>query len=183
VNGLADAVVTPGVEVVLHRAGWRKVVREQLPLAPAPALVEQCVDDLPHLVPALMAADRGMRGLPRDDHRLDQRLLLVAQVGLVGLALAHGAQPNMPLAADRPGYRTATRSGDAKTPTHSHTALSDSEEVLAFDMMCSWLRKDAPPVTRQYHARSVAMADEIGTPKSRRDACSLRETAPYGWSG
>ncbi|GAA2986595.1 hypothetical protein GCM10020227_64210 [Streptomyces flavovirens] len=43
-----------------------------------------------------MAADRGMRGLPRGDHRLDQRPLLVAHVGLVGLALAHGAQPNMP---------------------------------------------------------------------------------------
>lgn len=71
-----------------------------------------------------MAADRGMRGLPRGDHRLDQRPLLVAHVGLVGLALAHGAQPNMPTAADRPGCRTATRSGDDKTPMHSHTALS-----------------------------------------------------------
>jgi hypothetical protein len=36
-----------------------------------------------------------------------------------GLALAHGAQANMPMAADRPGCRTATRSGDGKTPIHS----------------------------------------------------------------
>ncbi|MET8538475.1 hypothetical protein ABZV67_44065, partial [Streptomyces sp. NPDC005065] len=61
----------------------------------------------------------------------DQRPLLVVHVGLVGLALAHGAQPNnMPMAADRPGYRTATRSGDDNTPMHSHTALSERELAL-----------------------------------------------------
>jgi len=44
-----------------------------------------------------------------DDHRLDQRPLLIAQVGFVGLALPHGDQPNIPIAAARPECRTATR--------------------------------------------------------------------------
>lgn len=44
--------------------------------------------------------------------------------------------------------------------------LSHGEEGLAFDTMCSWIYEDALPITRRYHARLVAMADDFGTPKS-----------------
>ncbi|WP_422129321.1 MafI family immunity protein [Streptomyces misionensis] len=44
--------------------------------------------------------------------------------------------------------------------------LSHGEEALAFDTMCSWIYEDALPVTRQYLARLVALADEMGTPRS-----------------
>jgi hypothetical protein len=37
------------------------------------SVIEQCVDDLPHLVAALVAADGGALGLPGGDHGLDQR--------------------------------------------------------------------------------------------------------------
>ncbi|MGV4927974.1 MafI family immunity protein (plasmid) [Streptomyces sp. BHT-5-2] len=44
--------------------------------------------------------------------------------------------------------------------------LSHGEEALAFDTMCSWIYEDDLPITRQYHARLVAMADEMDTPRS-----------------
>ncbi|MGC9497545.1 MafI family immunity protein [Streptomyces sp. WG7] len=44
--------------------------------------------------------------------------------------------------------------------------LSHGEEGLAFDTMCSWIYEDALPITREYHARLVVMADELGTPRS-----------------
>lgn len=44
--------------------------------------------------------------------------------------------------------------------------LSHGEEALAFDTMCSWIYEDALPITRQYHAALVAMADEMDTPRS-----------------
>ncbi|BFO18086.1 hypothetical protein SHKM778_44740 [Streptomyces sp. KM77-8] len=44
--------------------------------------------------------------------------------------------------------------------------LSHGEEALAFDTMCSWIYEDALPITRQYHASLVAMADEMDTPRS-----------------
>ncbi|WP_369360007.1 MafI family immunity protein [Streptomyces sp. cg2] len=44
--------------------------------------------------------------------------------------------------------------------------LSHGEEALAFDTMCSWIYEDDLPITRQYHARLVAMADEMDSPRS-----------------
>ncbi|MFI9830921.1 MafI family immunity protein [Streptomyces sp. NPDC051913] len=44
--------------------------------------------------------------------------------------------------------------------------LSHGEEELAFDTMCSWIYEDALPVTRQFHAALIAMADEMNTPRS-----------------
>lgn len=44
--------------------------------------------------------------------------------------------------------------------------LSHGEEALAFDTMCSWIYEDALPITRQYHARLVGLATEMGTPTS-----------------
>ncbi|WP_404198550.1 MafI family immunity protein [Streptomyces tauricus] len=44
--------------------------------------------------------------------------------------------------------------------------LSHGEEALAFDTMCSWIYEDALPITPRYLARLVAMADEMGTPRS-----------------
>ncbi|WP_369253829.1 MafI family immunity protein [Streptomyces sp. R35] len=44
--------------------------------------------------------------------------------------------------------------------------LSHGEEALAFDTMCSWIYENALPITRQYLDRLVAMADEMGTPRS-----------------
>ncbi|MDQ0578791.1 hypothetical protein [Streptomyces rishiriensis] len=32
--------------------------------------------------------------------------------------------------------------------------------------MCSWIYEDALPITRQYHARLLAGADEMDTPRS-----------------
>lgn len=46
--------------------------------------------------------------------------------------------------------------------------LSHGEEALAFDTMCSWIYEDALPLTRQYHARLVVLATELGTPTSVR---------------
>lgn len=44
--------------------------------------------------------------------------------------------------------------------------LAHGEWELAFDTMCSWIYEDALPITPQYHARLVAMAEEMGTPGS-----------------
>ncbi|MFJ3310431.1 MafI family immunity protein [Streptomyces sp. NPDC086549] len=44
--------------------------------------------------------------------------------------------------------------------------LAHGEWGLAFDTMCSWIYEDALLITPQYHARLVAMAVEMGTPKS-----------------
>ncbi|MFB7333805.1 MafI family immunity protein [Streptomyces adustus] len=44
--------------------------------------------------------------------------------------------------------------------------LWHGEEVLAFDTMCSWIYEDALPINRQYHARLVALAEEMDTPRS-----------------
>ncbi|WP_226966932.1 MafI family immunity protein [Streptomyces phaeolivaceus] len=44
--------------------------------------------------------------------------------------------------------------------------LTHGEEALAFDTMCSWIYEDALPITRQYRANLVAMADEMATPRS-----------------
>ncbi|MET9116048.1 MafI family immunity protein [Streptomyces longwoodensis] len=44
--------------------------------------------------------------------------------------------------------------------------LFHGEEALAFDTMCSWIYEDALPVTRRYLARLVALAGEMGTPRS-----------------
>ncbi|MFF4602799.1 MafI family immunity protein [Streptomyces sp. NPDC001339] len=44
--------------------------------------------------------------------------------------------------------------------------LSHGEEALAFDTMCSWIYEDDLPITRQYHTRLVAMADEMDAPRS-----------------
>lgn len=130
-DGVVGAVVAPGAEVVLHRVGRREVVREQVPLAAGPVLVEQHVDDLPHPVPAPMAAGRGTRGLPRDDHRLDQRPLLIGQVGLVGPALAHNDQPSTPMAADQPGCGPAARLGTTDTYALTFRPLETvSESVI-----------------------------------------------------
>jgi hypothetical protein len=74
---LIGAIIAPPGEVVIHRAAGRQIVRQVIPLAAGPALVQDRVDDLPHRIPALMAADRGMRGLPRRDHRLDQHPPLI----------------------------------------------------------------------------------------------------------
>jgi hypothetical protein len=56
---LIGAIIAPPGEVVIHRAAGRQVVRQVIPLAAGPALVQDRVDDLPHRIPALMAADRG----------------------------------------------------------------------------------------------------------------------------
>jgi hypothetical protein len=90
-NGLIGAVVAPLVEVVLHRTGGRQVVGQQVPLAAAAVLVQDRVHDLPHRVLALVATDRGMPGLPRCDHGLDQGPLLVGDVTRVRLAITHPA--------------------------------------------------------------------------------------------
>ncbi|MFD7416206.1 MafI family immunity protein [Kitasatospora purpeofusca] len=44
--------------------------------------------------------------------------------------------------------------------------LSHGEEALAFDTMCSWIYEDDLPISRQYHARLVELAEEMGTPRS-----------------
>ncbi len=44
--------------------------------------------------------------------------------------------------------------------------LSHGEEALTFDTMCSWIYEDAPPLTRQYYASLLVMADEMHTPRS-----------------
>jgi hypothetical protein len=50
--------------------------------------------------------------------------------------------------------------------TDVHHLLSHGEEALAFHTMCSWIYEDDLPITRQYLARLVAMADEMGIPRS-----------------
>ncbi|MFE7586445.1 hypothetical protein ACFU5Y_33320, partial [Streptomyces gardneri] len=49
------------------------------------------------------------------DHRFNQRPLVVGQVGLVGLALAHGVQPSPPELCYRLDCRSHTQSGDDKS--------------------------------------------------------------------
>ncbi|MDW8805086.1 MafI family immunity protein [Streptomyces scabiei] len=52
--------------------------------------------------------------------------------------------------------------------TDVHDLVSVGEEALAFDTMCSWIYEDALPLTREYHARLVALATEMGTQTSVR---------------
>jgi len=90
---------------------------------PGTGPVGQGVDDLPHLVGALVAADGGMTGLPGGDGGLDQGPPLVGQVALVGLAVAHEKHSSTTGLPDQPRYACATRSSDDKRGTASHTAL------------------------------------------------------------
>lgn len=64
VDHLIGAVVAPLAEVVVHGGVRREVVREAAPLAAHPGLIQDRVDDLPHLVPALVPADRAVLSLP-----------------------------------------------------------------------------------------------------------------------
>jgi site-specific DNA recombinase len=76
---LPGAVGLPLGEVVIHRALGRQVVREHVPLAPRACEVEDRVEDLPHV-------DFPRPSYPVDgDQRLDDRPLIVAQIGGVGL--------------------------------------------------------------------------------------------------
>jgi hypothetical protein len=72
------------------------VMRQVLPLAARPRLVQDRVDDLPHLVAALMAARRTVPRLPCRDHRLDQRPPLIAHVTRVPVAVRHEAMQAHP---------------------------------------------------------------------------------------
>ena len=44
--------------------------------------------------------------------------------------------------------------------------LSQGEEVLALDTMCSWIYECALPITREYYIRLETLASELGAPKS-----------------
>lgn len=77
VDGLVGTVVAPLVEVVLYGAGGRQAVREAAPLASGAGLVQQGVDDLPHVVVALVAAEGAVPGLSGADYGLDQGPALV----------------------------------------------------------------------------------------------------------
>ena len=89
---LVQAVVAPGVEVVLHRRCRREVRRQQRPRAASPVLVEDGVHDVAHVVHPVMAADRRVLRLPRLDHRTDPPPLLVGGVGVVQ-PVPHRASP------------------------------------------------------------------------------------------
>src|SRR5260370_34573565 len=96
VDRLVSAVVAPPGEVVVHRAAGRQVMRQVIPLATGPALVEDRVDDLPHRIAALVAADRGVRSLPPRDHRLDQGPPLTGEIARGGPARTHPSIPAQP---------------------------------------------------------------------------------------
>src|SRR5262245_7749099 len=77
---LPGAVLAPGDEVVPHRALGQQVVRQVVPLAARPRLVEQRVDHLAHLHrPRPTAPPR------RRDQWLDQCPLLVGHIGAIPL--------------------------------------------------------------------------------------------------
>ena len=98
-DGLVGAVVAPLRELVVGGAARRQVMRQVLPLAARPRLVQDRVDDLPHLVAALVAARRPVPRLPRREHRLDQRPPLIAYVTRVPLAVRHEAMQAHPSSA------------------------------------------------------------------------------------
>lgn len=122
------AVVAPGREVVADGRLRRQVVREIIPLAAGPTLVQNRVDDLPHLVAALMPGQRRVVGLPRQDHRLDQRPPLIEQVALVGLAVTHSDSPAGPSRATGPNrpnpHERATTRRSCRIKTSSQPGAS-----------------------------------------------------------
>lgn len=46
--------------------------------------------------------------------------------------------------------------------------LAHGEWEMAFGTMCSWIYEDDLPITRQHHARLVALAEDMATPESVR---------------
>lgn len=44
--------------------------------------------------------------------------------------------------------------------------LSQGEEALALDTMCSWIYECALPITREYYTQLETLASELGAPKS-----------------
>jgi hypothetical protein len=75
VDPLLGAVVPPLGEVVVDGALGRQVVRQHVPLAAGAVEIEQGVEHLPHVV------SPGPADLLDGDQRLDDRPLLVAEVG------------------------------------------------------------------------------------------------------
>lgn len=118
-NHLVGTVVAPLAEVVVHRGVRREVVRQVAPLAAHPGLVQDRVDDLPHLVPALMAADRAVLSLPGRDDRPDQLPRLVRQITRIRLPLGHvsSTPQDRPTATHQTGQpATTTRRTPTKAP-------------------------------------------------------------------
>ncbi|MGW1913380.1 MFS transporter [Streptomyces sp. NPDC002076] len=74
----------------------------------------------------------GRRGDSRRSGCREPRRPTGTSVGLVGLELAHNDQPSTPMAADRPGYRAATRSGHDKSPVHIPPSHSLSAAGVVF---------------------------------------------------
>src|SRR5436305_6203311 len=83
---LPGAVLLPGIEVVASGALGEQVMGQVVPLGAGARLVEQGVEDLPHIDGAGPAPRLGRR-----DERPESFPLGVGEVG--GIALAHGAAP------------------------------------------------------------------------------------------
>lgn len=58
------------------------------------------------------------------------------------------------------------------SPVKSASVLRDVRESvaageigLAFDTLCSWIYEDSMPISRSYHRRLAALADDLGLQK------------------
>ncbi len=74
-----DALPLPAAEIIVDRLPRRQIVRQQPPAATGAQEVEDRVDELPRRRLARTASRLGLR-----DHRLDQRPLTIAQIGVIG---------------------------------------------------------------------------------------------------
>src|SRR5882724_2652181 len=82
VNAIESAIPIPEVEITMHRAAWRQILRDGAPLAARGKHVHQAVHDVPHDHRPLAAATLGGR-----EQRLDQRPLFIRQIaGVAKLA-------------------------------------------------------------------------------------------------
>ena len=77
-NAIERPVIAPAIEVVVHRALWRQILWQRVPLAACAQDIHDAVDDFADVHRPLVAAALGGRDL-----RFDLRPFLVGQVALV----------------------------------------------------------------------------------------------------
>lgn len=115
---LERAVPLPALKVTEQRAARRKILRDRAPLTPCAEDVEQSIDDLTDIDPALVAA-----ALRRRNQRSDHRPLLVRQIARVSqpptvearpvlLGPHHFASANRQSSANHKGFKRFKKFGD-----------------------------------------------------------------------
>src|SRR5262252_8991173 len=140
-NAIQRAVIAPSVEVVVHGALGRQILRDRVPLAACAENIHDAVDNFADVHRPLVATTLG-----RWDFRFELRPVFVGQVTLVAqaatvVAAAVLSRPHVaPLEAAPRIESDICRAGQAIILTDSHDSLcsrTDTEALLELHAITS----------------------------------------------